>query len=113
MKEIKAFIRSNKADKVIEAMKNLDVADITLIDVIGMGKHLADPNQAKYSIEVINKYVDLAKIEIVCNADDVDQIVQTLRDIAYTGMKGDGMIYVSPVEFAVKIRTGAKGKEAL
>lgn len=113
MKEVKAFIRSQKADKVVEAMESLGIADITLIDVMGMGKHLADPNQTKYSVDVVNKYVDLSKIEIVCNAADVDQIVQTLRETAYTGMKGDGMIYVSPVEKTIKIRTGAINSDAL
>ena len=113
MKEVKAFIRSDKADEVIEALENLGVSDITLIDVMGIGRHMADPNQAKFSIKVIEKYCDLAKVETVCRSEDVHEIVETIRKIAYTSMKGDGMIYVSPVEMAVKIRTGAVGEDAL
>lgn len=113
MREVKAFIRAQKADKVIAALRELGVADITLIDVMGMGEHLADPEQAKYSMEVVRKYSELAKIEVVCRQLDVQSIVDTLREVAHTGQKGDGMIYVTPVETAVKIRTGATGEEAL
>jgi nitrogen regulatory protein P-II 1 len=113
MKEVKAFIRSGKAGEVIGDLENLGVADITLIDVMGIGEHLSDPNQAKYTIDVVRKYSQLAKVEIVCRDEDVHNIVETIRKTAFTGMRGDGMIYVMPVEMTVKIRTGSVGEEAL
>ena len=113
MKEVKAFIRSDKAEEVIGALDNLGVSDITLIDVMGIGKHMTDPNESEYSIRIIKKYCDIAKIETVCRSEDVHKIVETIRKVAYSSMRGDGMIYVSPVEMAVKIRTGAVGEEAL
>ncbi len=113
MKEIKAYIRSEKAEKVIETLNALNVCDMTLIDVMGLGKHLADPKEAKYSVHVVEKYSEIAKIEIVCKAELVDNIVETIRKTAYTGLKGDGMIYVTAVEMAVKIRSGAVGAQAL
>lgn len=113
MKEVKAFIRAQKAEQVIDALEQADVTDITLIDVMGLGNHMADPETSNYSVELVNKYSQLAKIEIVCTAADVDKIVETIQKVAYTGLKGDGMIYVSPVELAVKIRTGARGSEAI
>lgn len=113
MKEVKAFIRTEKAEQVVEALENLGVADITLIEVMGVGRHMADPNESKFSIKIINKYCDLAKIETVCKSENVHLVVETIRKVAYSSMKGDGMIYVTPVEMAVKIRTGAVGEEAL
>ncbi len=112
MKEIKAYIRCQKAEKVIEALEKIGVTDMTLIDVMGVGI-LADPNQSKYSVKCVEKYSEVAKVEIVCAEKRVHEIVELLRKTAYTGMKGDGMIFVSPVEMAVKIRTGAIGEEAL
>lgn len=113
MKTVKAFIRCRKAEQVIAALEAERIHDITLIDVMGLGGHLVDSEQAKYSIKCVNKYSQVAKLEIVCKDEDVHKVVESIRKTAYTGMKGDGMIYVSPVEMTVKIRTGAIGEEAL
>lgn len=112
MKEIKAYIRCQKAEKVIEALEDIDITDITLIDVMGVGV-LADPQNAKYSIKCVEKYSEVAKLEVVSADERVHEIVEVIRKTAYSGLKGDGMIFVSPVELAVKIRTGAIGEEAL
>lgn len=113
MKAVKAFIRCRKAEDVIAALEEADISDITLIDVMGLGQDLVNPEKAKYSIKCVNKYSEVAKVEIVCRDEEVHKVVETIRKTAYTGMKGDGMIYVSPVEMAAKIRTGAFGEEAL
>lgn len=113
MKEVKAFIRCRKAEEVIAALEEKGIHDITLIDVMGLGQHLVDSDKAKYSVQCVQKYSEVAKVEIVCRDKEVHTIVETIRKTAYTDMKGDGMIYVSPVEMAVKIRTGAIGEEAL
>lgn len=112
MKEIKAYIRCQKAEEVIAGLEELDVSGITLIDVMGVGQ-LADPKTAKYSIKCVEKYSEVAKLEVVCRDTDEHKIVETIREKAYTGMKGDGMIFVSPVDTAVKIRTSAKNEQAL
>jgi len=112
MKEIKAYIRCQKAEKIIEALEEIGITDITLIDVMGVGI-LADPKQSKYSIKCVEKYSEVGKLEVICADECVHDIVEVIRKTAYTGMKGDGMIFVSPVEMAVKIRTGAIGEDAL
>jgi nitrogen regulatory protein P-II 1 len=112
MKEVKAYIRCQKAEEVIDALEAMGVQGITLIDVMGVGR-LADPHSAKYSIKCVEKYSEIGKLEMVCSDENVHRIVETIREKAYTGMKGDGIIYVSSVELAVKIRTGAVGEEAL
>lgn len=113
MNEVKAFIRAEKADQVISVLTELCKGDITLLDVMGLGKHLTDPHESKYSIEIIRKFSAVAKIEMVCRKEDTDCIVDALKKAAYTGLHGDGMIYVSPVERAIKIRTGVEGEDAL
>ncbi len=113
MKEIKAFVRVYKVDRIIEALQNLGITDFTIGDVMGVGKHLEDLADAEYSMEIIKKYSKIAKLELVCRADKVEKIVTVLRKEAYTGMKGDGIIYVTPVEMVIKIRTGAINGDAL
>lgn len=112
MKEIKAYIRCPKAEEVIAALEELGVKGITLIDVMGVGQ-LADPKTAKYSVRCVEKYSEVAKLEVVCKDSDVQKIVDTIQEKAYSGMKGDGMIFVSPVDTAVKIRTGVRNEQAL
>lgn len=113
MKEVKAYIRSRKAEEVIRALEDAGIAGMTLIDVMALGNTGIDPKDYKYSIEYVKKYSKVAKLEIICPDDDVHKIVEIIRQSAYTGTKGDGMIFVSPVEMGVKIRTGAIGEEGL
>ncbi len=112
MKEIKAYIRCRKADEVISALEGNGVSGVTLIDVMGVGQ-MATPESSKYSIKYIQKFSEISKLEVVCQDEDVHKIVEIIREKAYTGMQGDGMIFVTPVEMAIKIRTGAVGPEAL
>ena len=112
MKEVKAYIRCQKAEGVIEALENNGITGITLIDVMGVGQ-FADPHSAKYSINCVEKYSEVAKLEVVCGDDDAKKVVKTIKEIAFTGLKGDGIIYVSPVDIAIKIRTGVSGADAL
>ena len=112
MKEVKAYIRCQKAEEIIDALDKIGVKGVTLIDVMGVGS-MADPQTSKYSSKCVRKYSQVAKLEVVCSEEKVHQIVEAIREHGYTGMHGDGMIFVSPVEMAVKIRTGAFGEEAV
>jgi nitrogen regulatory protein PII len=112
MKAVKAYIRCLKAEAVLEALEEIGIVDVTLIDVMGTGQ-LTDPKTAKYSVKCVKKYSEVAKVEVVCPSEDVHKVVEAIRKTAYTGMPGDGMVFVSPVEMTVKIRTGAVGEEGL
>ncbi len=109
MKAVKAYIRCIKAEEVLEALEDAGIMDVTLIDVMGTG-HLADPNMSKYSVKCVKKYSEVAKLEVVCSSAEVHKAVEAIRKAAFTGMPGDGMIFVSPVEMTVKIRTGVVGE---
>ncbi|MFQ6108843.1 MAG: P-II family nitrogen regulator [Candidatus Aminicenantales bacterium] len=113
MKEVKAYIRSRKAEGVIRALEEAGISGMTLIDVMALGTTGIDPKDYKYSIEYVKKYSKVAKLEIICPDEDVHKIVEIIRQKAYTGSRGDGMIFVSPVEMGIKIRTGAIGEEGL
>ncbi len=113
MKEIKTFFRAYQAEKITDALEKIGVSDYTISYVMGMGQHLADQDNASYSIEIVKKYSNIAKLELVCKAEEVPAITSVLRQAAYTGEQGDGIIYVTPVEKVIKIRTGAVDSEAL
>ncbi len=105
MKEIKAYVRKVKVEEVVHALKKMGISDLTILDVMEVGER-ADPGKLKLSVELVERYARVSKLEIVCGDEVVPKTVQTLRKAAYTGARGDGIIYVTPVERAIKIRTG-------
>lgn len=113
MKEIKAYIRCSKVDAVILAMKSIGIHNMTVIDVMALGRGMIDQAHYKYSIECIDRYSTVSKLEIIAADDQTDQIVETIRSSAYSGEPGDGLILVSPVEFAIKIRSGNQGENVV
>ena len=110
MKEVKAYVRCQKVESLIDALEAAGIHGMTVIDVMGLGT-LADPVSAKYSIRCVERYSEVAKLEVVCSDGDVHRVVELVRSTSYTGMPGDGIVFVSPVEMAIKIRTGAIGSK--
>jgi nitrogen regulatory protein P-II 1 len=105
VREIKAFIRKDKLEETIHALEKIGVTDVAVLEVkeIGSGE---GPESERLSVEMTESYARVAKIEIVCKKERALEIVAALREAAYTGRPGDGIVYVTPVEKAVKIRTG-------
>jgi len=112
MKEIKAYIRCEKAEQVIHALEEAGVKGVTLIDVMAVGKNI-DPKNYKYSVSCVDKYQKVAKLEIICAKENAPELVEIIRQQAFTSRQGDGMIFVSNIERAIKIRTGEEGVAAL
>lgn len=112
MKEIKAYIRVNMIDKVIHALEGAGVSNMTVIDVKAVWKDLRQEDLL-YSLELAERYMNVAKLEIIARDEEASQLVELIAQTARTGRSGDGLIYVSSVEDAVHIRTGARGEEAL
>jgi len=105
MKQIKVFIRHNMIDGVIDALETLDYQPgITLSNVRGYGH----PQENKPY-----KLIERVKLETVIPDHEVDLVLKTITEKARTGRKGDGKIFISPVETAVRIRTGEEDNEAL
>lgn len=105
MKLIKAYIRTNMIDKVINSLEAGGFTDMTVIDVRAIRGGI-DPKDLEYSVELAERYMNVAKLEIVLNDDHVNLAKETILKAARTGRQGDGLVYVSPVDEAIHIRTG-------
>jgi len=112
MKKIEAIIKPFKLDDVKEALNEMGIQGMTISEVKGYGRqkgHKEIYRGAEYVVDFIPKI----KIEIVVEAERVDEIVDKIREAANTGKIGDGKIFVFSVEQAIRVRTGEKGKDAI
>jgi len=112
MKEIKAYIRIERAAKVHAALSEAGASHLTLSHVLALGAH-GEADQTKLSIEFgcyVNRRV---KVELICLDRDETRMVELIRKAANTGQPGDGIITVTNVNRLVKIRTAAESVEAL
>jgi nitrogen regulatory protein P-II 1 len=112
MKKIEAIIKPFKLDEVKEALNAIGIQGMTICEVKGFGRqkgHKEIYRGAEYVVDFIPKI----RIDIVVDDNLVDTIIKTIVENACTGNIGDGKIFVYPVEEAVRIRTGERGKEAV
>ena len=112
MKKIEAIIKPFKLDDVKEALNEIGIQGMTICEVKGYGRqkgHKEIYRGAEYVVDFIPKI----KIEIVIDAQRVDEVVQKIREAANTGKIGDGKIFVTPVEQALRVRTGETGTDAI
>lgn len=112
MKKIEAIIKPFKLDDVKEALNEIGIQGMTITEVKGYGRqkgHKEIYRGAEYVVDFIPK----VKIDIIVEAAQVDQVVDTIRNAANTGKLGDGKIFVYAVEQALRVRTGERGKDAI
>ncbi len=112
MKKIEAVIKPFKLDDVKEALKEVGVQGLTVVEVKGFGRqkgHTELYRGAEYVIDFLPKI----KLEIAVSDDMVTKVVEAIIDSARTGKIGDGKIFISPLEEVIRIRTGERGEEAL
>ena len=112
MKMVTAIIKPFKLDDVREALSEIGVQGITVTEVKGFGRqkgHTELYRGAEYVVDFLPK----VKLETAVSSDQVEQVLETIQKAAGTGKIGDGKIFVTPVEQAVRIRTGETGTEAL
>ncbi len=114
MKQIKAFVQRNKLDSVIDAVEKQDIGGLTIIQAQGRGKGerpmLGDARGTGAHKAQFNT---LESIIIVVDDSKVDSIVNTIVNTASTGSKGDGKIFITPVEEAVDIGSKRRGIDVL
>lgn len=115
MKEIKAYVRCDRVSKVIQALEENGVTGLTVIDVMAVGPSLIDPVDSKdnWSIKLLQRFAEVAKVELIIADEKVDELVGIIRQNAHTFQKGDGIIFISPIEGAFKIRSGKTDEEAI
>ena len=112
MKLLKAFIRIGCVDTVVRALQKAGAPGITISHVHGVGYDY-DPEEYTFTPGVEGKAPEVAKFEVVCSDDDVNRLLHTIVETAGSGCRGDGILFVTPVERAVKVRNGAEGTAAL
>ncbi len=112
MKKVEAIIKPFKLEEVKAALNTVAVQGMTVSEVRGFGRqkgHKEVYRGAEYVVELVPKI----KIELIVPDQAVPRIVETIARVAKTGKIGDGKIFITPVDEAVRIRTGEKGEEAL
>lgn len=112
MKKIEAIIKPFKLDEVKEALHEVGLQGLTVVEAKGFGRqkgHTELYRGAEYVVDFLPK----VKIEVVCSDDMVERVVEAIVNAARTGRIGDGKIFVSNVEEVIRIRTGEKGDAAL
>ena len=112
MKLVTAIIRPHVVDDVRDTLSRLGVTGLTVTEVKGFGRqkgHTEMYRGAEYSIDFVPK----ARIEVVVNDEQLDAVVEAVKSAARSGQIGDGKIFVSSIEQAVRIRTGEMGPDAL
>ena len=112
MKKVEAIIRHFKLEDVKNALHEQGVHGMTVTEVRGFGRqkgHTERYRGAEYSVDFVPK----AKIEIVCSDGSTQAVVDTILQAAQTGEIGDGKIFVTDLQEAIRIRTGETGDDAL
>ncbi len=112
MKKIEAIIKPFKLDEVKEALHEIGVSGITVVEAKGFGRqkgHTELYRGAEYVVDFLPK----VKLEVVVDDGLVERTVEAIASAARTGRIGDGKIFVTPVEMAVRIRTGERDSDAI
>jgi nitrogen regulatory protein P-II 1 len=112
MKKIEAIIKPFKLDEVKEALQEIGLQGITVVEAKGFGRqkgHTELYRGAEYVVDFLPK----VKIEVVLADEMVEKAVETIQSAAKTGRIGDGKIFVLNVEEAIRIRTGETGRDAI
>ena len=112
MKKVEAYIRPHKLDEVKEVLSEIGVVGMTVADVRGYGRQRGRTEKYRGNTYIVNLLPKI-KIEIVVSDDRAEDVVEAILASAQTGEIGDGKIFVSEVEEAVRIRTGERGEIAL
>jgi nitrogen regulatory protein P-II 1 len=112
MKKIEAIIKPFKLEDVKEALREIGIQGLTVIEVKGFGRqkgHTELYRGAEYVIDFLPKI----KLEIVVSEDMVSKVIETIKESAKTGKIGDGKIFIFPAEDVIRIRTGERGEDAI
>ena len=112
MKRIEAIVRPAKVAEICAVLEKVDYPGLMITEIEGHGKQKGLQQEVRgktYKVGLMTK----ARIEVVVKDSDVEKIVKAIQETAFTGKVGDGKIFISPVDDAVRIRTGERGESAI
>ncbi len=112
MKLVTAIFKPFKVDEVREALSGIGIAGMTITEVKGFGRQKGHTELYR-GAEYVMDFLPKVKMDLAVDDQKVDEVVETITRAAYTGRIGDGKIFVSTIDHAIRIRTDETGKEAL
>ena len=112
MKKIEAIIRPGKLDEIKDALAAAGILGITVSHVLGFGRQKGH-TQIYRGQEIVTHLLPKIKLEIITVDEKVDLIVDIINKAAHTGQVGDGKIFITPIDDAIRIRTGERGDDAI
>ena len=108
MKLIKCIVRTYRADETMDALRDIDLSGFTVTEVGGSGR-AENPTTSMGGRRLELRYVPKTMIDVLVADHEVDDVVRIVMDKAHTGKRGDGRVFIIPVEEAYTIRTRAGG----
>src|SRR5215211_1177300 len=111
-KKIEAFIREEKLEDVKQALNEIGIVGMNVVEVHGHGRQgglTLAWRTGTYKVDMLPRF----QLNIVLSDDNVEKTVETIRKAAFTGQVGDGVIFIYPVEDVIRIRTNERGRDAL
>jgi nitrogen regulatory protein P-II 1 len=111
-KKIEAIIREEKLDEVKEALQNIGIVGLNIVEIHGHGRQggiMLNGRSGTYKVDLLPRI----QINIILSEHNVEKTINTIIEAARTEQIGDGIIFVYPVEDVIRIRTGERGREAL
>ena len=112
MKKIEAIIKPFKLDEVKEALQEVGVQGITVLEVKGFGRQKGRTELYR-GAEYVVDFLPKVKIEVIVTDDVLPRAIEAVKTAAQTGRIGDGKIFVSSIEQVIRIRTGETGADAI
>lgn len=112
MKLVTAIVKPFKLEEIKNALQEQGINGMTVSEASGYGRqrgHVEVYRGAEYTVDLVPK----VRLEILCNAEDVDRVVDTILTTAQTGKIGDGKVWVTAVEQVIRVRTGERGDSAI
>jgi nitrogen regulatory protein P-II 1 len=112
LKKIEAIIREDKFNDVKEALRAIGIVGMNMFEIRGHGRQGGIKlvgRSGTYSVDMLTKL----QVNIVVSERNLEKTIQTIRAAAHTGEPGDGLIFVTPVEEVIRIRTGERGQDAM
>ena len=113
MKKIEAIIKPFKLSNVKDALHELGISGMTVIDVKGFGRQRGSSGGIDANDSYDDEFLAKMKLEVIVDDNQVEDVVESIKSSAYSGKIGDGKIFVSNIEQVIRIRTGEKDSEAV
>ncbi len=113
MKKIEAIIKPFKLSNVKDALHELGISGMTVIDVKGFGRQRGSTGGIETGDSYDDEFLAKMKLEVIVEDGQVSEVIESIKSSAYSGKIGDGKIFVSNIEQVIRIRTGEKDSEAV